>query len=140
MDKWIGSNFTSILFNLEMKTAFWLNLWIECSSNIHRVNVLLSCSGTNLKILENTIKLCIMLCCLWIFYIAPLTIYFTCDIMIKMAAAHWPLPTQKTNYTIARRHALLNRWKQSKPYFLQLINGHKCIKWCYFIRKQQIMK
>ena len=29
-------------------------------------------------------------------------IYFMCDIMIKMAAAHWPPRTQKTNYTTVR--------------------------------------
>ena len=63
-----------------------------------------------------------MSCCLWIFYISSAVICFTCDIIVKVAAAHFPHRALKTKYTTSTGCVLDNRWKQTKPHFLQPTN------------------
>ena len=71
-------------------------------SRIDTVNALLTCLENFLNIWDNANKLYIMLPCAWIFYIWPAVICFMCNVIVKIAAAHWPHRKQETNYTTVR--------------------------------------
>ena len=71
-------------------------------SRIDTVNALLTCLEIFLNIWDNANKLYIMLPCAWIFYIWPAVICFMCNVIVKIAAAHWPHRKQETNYTTVR--------------------------------------
>ena len=49
------------VLRIEMRTEFWLNLWIECSDNIYQIKVLFTCWGnTYLKTPFEIIPIMIM--------------------------------------------------------------------------------